>query len=296
MGWDAHKNLAVATVATAPSPATSGTSLVVTSGQGARFPAVPFNATIWPAWNAPDPANAEIVRVTARSTDTLTIARAQESTTARTVVVGDLISAGITALTVTDIERMVGAAIHTPVFGGSGAFCVVPGLVFTGSSTMAMSANTDYNYPIVADGDLTFDQVLVNVATAGSAGSTGRIAIYNSNTTLQPIGTLIEDFGSFLIDTTGTKTMTPSGGSRTIPAGMYVLALNISAAATLKTYRGGFTSTPLGTSLAGPFMYSLTVGRTHAAFPSSPTAWTTGSSNSIPIEHTVALRVTAVDW
>lgn len=99
---DAHKNFAVSTVATAPSPATSGTSLVVGSGHGTRFPAVPFNATIWPSTGAADPSNAEIVRVTAISTDTFTITRAQESTSARTVIVGDRIAATITAKTLND--------------------------------------------------------------------------------------------------------------------------------------------------------------------------------------------------
>ena len=104
MSFDAHANLAVSTVGTAPSPATSGTSLVVEAGHGTRFPAVPFNATIWAAGSAPDPSNAEIVRVTSISTNTLTITRAQESTSARTVVVGDNIAATITAQTITDIE------------------------------------------------------------------------------------------------------------------------------------------------------------------------------------------------
>ena len=77
---DAYSNLAVSSVAAAPSPATSGTTLSVSAGHGARFPTVPFNATVWPAGVLPDPTTAEIVRVTARSTDALTITRAQEST------------------------------------------------------------------------------------------------------------------------------------------------------------------------------------------------------------------------
>jgi hypothetical protein len=101
---DAHKNFAVSTVATAPTPATSGTSLVVAAGQGTLFPAVPFNATIWPVSVSATSANAEIVRVTAISTDTFTITRAQESSTARSVFVGDQIAATITALSFTDIE------------------------------------------------------------------------------------------------------------------------------------------------------------------------------------------------
>jgi len=101
---DAHKNFAISLVATAPSPATTGTSLVVTGGEGTKFPAVPFNAVIWPTATLPTSANAEIVRVTNISTDTLTITREQESTTARTVIVGDQIAASITAKTLEDVE------------------------------------------------------------------------------------------------------------------------------------------------------------------------------------------------
>jgi hypothetical protein len=60
---DARKNLATTTVATAPTPATTGTQLAVAAGEAARFPTPPFNATIWPADTIPTPANAEIVRV-----------------------------------------------------------------------------------------------------------------------------------------------------------------------------------------------------------------------------------------
>lgn len=101
---DLHKNFAYSLVATAPSPATSGTSLVVTGGDGTKFPTAPFNATIWPTGVQPTAANAEIVRVTGIATDTFTITRTQESTSARTVVVGDQISATITAKTATDID------------------------------------------------------------------------------------------------------------------------------------------------------------------------------------------------
>lgn len=101
---DAHKNFAYSTVATAPSPALSGTSLVVAAGEGALFPAVPFNMTIWPVDEAPLSTNAEIVRVTNISTDTLTITRAQEGTAARTVVVGDQVANTITVKVLTDIE------------------------------------------------------------------------------------------------------------------------------------------------------------------------------------------------
>lgn len=102
MSFDAHANLAVSTVAV--SPGVAGLSLDVAAGHGVRFPAAPFNCTIWPAAESPDPTNAEVVRVTAVVGDTLTIDRAQEASTARSVIAGDKIAATITAKTITDIE------------------------------------------------------------------------------------------------------------------------------------------------------------------------------------------------
>lgn len=61
------------------------------------MPAVPFNATVWPAGLQPTTSNAEIVTVTVVSTDTLTITRAQEGSSARTVIVGDQFAATVTA-------------------------------------------------------------------------------------------------------------------------------------------------------------------------------------------------------
>lgn len=104
---DAHKNFAYSTVATAPSPADTGVSLIVQAGDGAKFPTPPFNATVWPAGVLPITTNAEIIRVTAISTDTLTITRIQESTSARSIVIGDQIAATITNKTLTDIENLL---------------------------------------------------------------------------------------------------------------------------------------------------------------------------------------------
>lgn len=102
--FDNHKNLAYTTVATAPSPASSGTSLVVAAGTGSTLGTAPFNMTVWPINTQPTQANAEIVRVTNIATDTLTITRTQESTSARTILVGDQIAVTVTALNLTNIE------------------------------------------------------------------------------------------------------------------------------------------------------------------------------------------------
>ena len=138
---DAHKNFAKTVVATAPAPALSGTTLVVAAGDGAKFPTVPFNATIWPVNTEPTTANAEIVRVTTVATDTLTITRAQETSPARTVLVGDQIMAGVTAKTLTDIENGVSPTIQTSVVtpASAGLFYGICGGRLTATSGTAVT-------------------------------------------------------------------------------------------------------------------------------------------------------------
>jgi hypothetical protein len=104
---DAHKNFAYGVVAIAPVPALTGNSLQLAAGGGAAQPAVPFNATVWPAGQVPTSQNAEIVRVTAIAGDVLTIARAQEGSPARAILATDQFAATITAKTLTDVEAAV---------------------------------------------------------------------------------------------------------------------------------------------------------------------------------------------
>jgi len=91
------KDFATGTVLTAPSSATAGTSLVLQSGEGARMPAVPFFATAHLANTLPTLDNAEKLQVTAISTDTLTIVRAEGDTTAKSIAVGWRISNAVFA-------------------------------------------------------------------------------------------------------------------------------------------------------------------------------------------------------
>jgi hypothetical protein len=112
MSFDAHKNFAKATVSLGYT--SLATSIVLMAGGGARMPTAPFNAVWWNATDYPDPADdplREIIRVSARSTDTLTIVRAQEATAA---VDHNLPSknyklvAGLTLKAITDIESADG--------------------------------------------------------------------------------------------------------------------------------------------------------------------------------------------
>ncbi len=79
----------------------SATSITLATGQGARFPTLSagdyFYATLIDTSN-----NVEIVKCTARSTDVLTVTRAQESTTARSYSTGDRLEIRLTAATFED--------------------------------------------------------------------------------------------------------------------------------------------------------------------------------------------------
>ena len=77
------------------------TTLNVTAGQGVNFPSTfPFLITIWDETTYPDPtddSSAEIVKCTGRSTDALTIVRAQEGTGDVAHALGERVAMLITA-------------------------------------------------------------------------------------------------------------------------------------------------------------------------------------------------------
>jgi hypothetical protein len=104
---DAIKNFAKAVVSDGNYDA-SATEIDVIAGHGDRLPAAPFNAVWWNATDYPDPSDdlgVEIIRVTAKSTDTLTITRAQEGTAAEDHNVAGKtynLIAGMTARTITE--------------------------------------------------------------------------------------------------------------------------------------------------------------------------------------------------
>jgi hypothetical protein len=143
---DPVSNFPFSTIATAPSPATSGTSLVVASGDGSKFPATAvgnYNAIVCPVGVQPSTTNAEIVRVTVLSGDTFTITRTQESSSARTIVVGDQFYLGVTAKMIADLSSQTNVQ------------------VFTSSGTWTKPAGTPKN-------------VHVDLVSGGGGGGAGR--------------------------------------------------------------------------------------------------------------------------
>ncbi len=123
MSFDQHANFGYSRIVTPPSPALSGTTLTVSTGEGALFPPVPFNATIWPVGQNPTATNAEIVRVTNITGDDFTITRAQELTAAVAIGQNYQIANTATKKVFTDIEEAltsVNDVISNMISAGSG--------------------------------------------------------------------------------------------------------------------------------------------------------------------------------
>ena len=169
---DALKNFSYSLVATAPSPATSGTSLVVTAGQGSYFPATPFDATIWPSGVQPTNTNAEIVRVTNVSTDTFTITRAQYGTTAQSIAVGYQIAQTVDANLLNQLAPLSGATftgeVVAPDFKASGLTGATAASRYVGGTTNGAPTSGTF-----AVGDFIVDQTATIwvCTTAGTPGT-----------------------------------------------------------------------------------------------------------------------------
>lgn len=119
MALDAVANFAEVTVSIGYN--SSDTSIALTAGHGARLPQPStdgaFNATWWNFTDYPNPTddpNREIVRVTARSTDTLTVTRGQEGITATTKNTGSKTYKMVLSITkkmITDIDAGISSGM-----------------------------------------------------------------------------------------------------------------------------------------------------------------------------------------
>lgn len=188
--FDGHSNFGLTTVSGAPSPATSGTSLTITSATNFPDPASvgAYNAVIWATGALPLSTNAEIVRVTAKSGTTLTITRAQESSSARTVINGDNIAIVVTKKTLTDVEGAIAtletgpvSAAWTPTITQSGAvtktvtygkYFQIGKLVFASALLSITGSGTGANQVTLS---------LPVTAAAGSSQAAGHGYLYDSS-------------------------------------------------------------------------------------------------------------------
>jgi hypothetical protein len=166
--FDGHKNFAYATVSTPPSPATSGTTLILGAGQGSRMPTPPFNALSCPSGVQPLASNSEIIRVTAISVDTLTIVRAQEGTTARAIVTSDQLSANITAKMFTDIESVLNTVTSLPTVISGGNLGSTYTLALAGAKETWLTGTLTANLTITVTGLTAGAKIRINLTQPAS--------------------------------------------------------------------------------------------------------------------------------
>lgn len=179
MSFDPHTNLAYTLLTN--SPGMAGTSFAVTPGTGAYFPASgSFNCTVWPAGVIPTQANAEIVRVTAVSGDTLTVTRAQESTSAVNAQPGFQFMLSITAKDLTDIEaKALGGNVTGPASSTDGDVAL-----FSGTTGQLIKDSTAPFTPTgIGLGNVTNDAQTKAAVMPNTAPTAGQIPVGNAGGT-----------------------------------------------------------------------------------------------------------------
>ncbi|WBF05216.1 tail fiber protein 2 [Burkholderia phage CSP3] len=114
--------------------ATGGTSLALTPGDGAKFPAL--GAGDWfPLTVIKSDGTFEVMRCTARATDTLTVTRAQEGTAALAFAAGDRVELRFTALAAFSLP-------YLPLSGGGSVTGPVSIDAGEGAATLLLPAAT----------------------------------------------------------------------------------------------------------------------------------------------------------
>jgi len=228
MALDPIRNFAISTVATVPSPATTGTTLVLNAGDGALFPAATsgdFNVVIYPSGEQPSSTNAEIVRVTDRTTDTLTITREQEDTSARTVEEGDVVMLAVTQKVMEDIQDIADNAQDIiDSFAG--------GWVGAGETwTYASADDPTYTFTITGDKTTKYSagmKIKLTQTTAKYFIIT-KVAYSSPNTTITMYGGTDYDLANAAITSPYYSTQKAPQGFPTSPAKWSILVVDTGA-------------------------------------------------------------------
>ena len=163
----------------------SATTVTVDSGQGARFPTLGsgdyFYGTLIDTSN-----NIEIIKVTARSTDSMTVTRAQDNTTARAFSIGDR------------LELRPTAALFEDILAG--------GVEVVADTSPQLGGNLDLNSNNITGTG--------NVNITGTVTSTGALNTGSSSiTTTGTVNVATVDLGNWTITEAGGVLKFATGGT-----------------------------------------------------------------------------------
>ena len=200
--------------ALASSISSSSTTIVLAAGQGVEFPTPGgnnyFYATLTDTSN-----NLEVIKVTARTVDTLTVVRGQDGTAARAYAAGDLLELRPTAAGLTDMQA------YTPS-GNITAGTIVGAIAELDSEKAGLALNNTFS------GNNTFVQPIVGSITGNAATAT--------NATNATNATQLINAGSFNITVSGTNLLFSYNGTTVASldsTGNFTTLNNITAYGTL---------------------------------------------------------------
>ena len=303
-------NNASSTIATLGALSGTGTgTFVVASGHGTRFPSPTagdyFFATLQDASN-----NIEIIQITGRSADTLTIgARGQESTTARAWIANDVVelrftagSTVTTAGTQTLTNKTIAGASNTVSVtnaltinnGGAGA---ASGSTYNGSAAVTLSYNTvgappaahAVNASTYGYGDTT-NAGHLRVGT-GLSQSTGTVSLNLGNANSWT-ATQRADYNTAAVTTTSTYSF--AGADQIVNISMSN-AITVTFAAPSSLVTGAYYTFVLTAATAHVRTYAWNAAW---KFPGAASPLTTGTSTSgaVDIITFIALSATTAAY
>ena len=173
----------------------------------------------------------------------------------------------------------------------SATYYSIPGYVISAISGLTLAANYMYHQPIFVFGDsIVIDRLAFEQTAAAAAGKSFRIGLYAGTTDWQPTGSPLEDSGAIAADgANGVKTYTPSGGTRTLTPGIYILVICSDGGPTLRAWQGSHIGSPIGTSMGSTIPGQLFRAFTFGALPTA-SEWN-GTNNNSTFQGFAAVRI-----
>lgn len=203
-----------ATALLAASISTSGTTLVLTAGAGLKFPVlvVPdfFYGTIYDS-----AGNYEIVKVTARTADSLTVVRAQEGTSALAFSSGDAFAQRVTAASLNDFAQKSVDQTFTGINSFTNNVFAAAGL--DGTTQIAQG------YGLRARMDAANGQAIVQFTNNAANAQIGSIVADGSTLVLNPPTGGAVQAPTATVGTNSPQLATTAFVQATLPSGVIVM-------------------------------------------------------------------------
>ena len=257
------------------------TSLTVTAGQGALFPTLAGSAYFYCTLSNTAGTTIEIVKVTARSTDTFTIVRAQDNTTASAFSAGDKVELRLTAIDLQNFPQLDSTNTFAQAQTFTSPIAVASG--GTGSSTLAgagipvVSANNTFTGTQTFTGSTTvLGAVFQDAAEVSTVSATAATGTINYDVTTQSVLYYTTDASAnWTVNirgngTTSLNTLMSTGQALTVvflvtqgATAYYNNAFTIDGSSVTPKYQGG-TAWSSGNA-SGIDAYSYTIVKTGSA-------------------------------